>query len=100
MAESVHEALRYLTGEFSTLLAGILASMTDQQPKVSWDLTQAPPAGADILWWEQTLSLAPMPLVWVGAPAAGWEELGARTLRAAGIDVVETADARSTYHEI
>lgn len=100
MPESVNEALRYLTGEFSTLLAGILASMTDQQPKVSCDLTPAPPAGDDILWWEQTLSLAPTPLVWVGAPPAGWEELGARTLRAAGIDVVETADARSTYHEI
>ena len=100
MTESAKELLQYLSGEFSTLLAQILESMTDQQPKVSFGLTAAPAAADDILWWDQRLNIAGTPLISAGAPAATWQELGGRTLRAAGIDTVETADAKNTYLEI
>lgn len=100
MTESAQELLQYLSGEFSALLAQILESMTDQQPKVSFNLTAGPVAGDDILWWEQSLNIAETPLISAGASAATWQELGGRTLRAAGIDTVEAADARNTYIEI
>ena len=35
-----------------------------------------------------------------GCPAETWNELGGRTLRAAGIETVESADAKNTYLEI
>jgi len=100
MTESTPELLRFLSGEFSALLAQILESMTDQHPKVSARLTTAPEPGGHRLWWEQSLNIAATPLLCVGAAAPTWQELGSRTLRAAGIDAVEPGDAKNTYIEI
>src|SRR6266545_2135492 len=100
MAESTQELLNFLSGEFSALLAQILESMTDQAPKVSASPAAEAGPGGDILWWEQALNIAETPLMWAGAPAATWQDLGGRTLRAAGIDTVELADAKNTYIEI
>jgi flagellar motor switch protein FliN/FliY len=99
MTESASDILRGLAGQWSDLLAQILQSMTDQKPQVNWSETSGPEAG-DIFWWEQHLSLDESALIWVGAPAQAWNELGGRTLRSAGIDTVEEADARNTYLEI
>jgi flagellar motor switch protein FliN len=100
MAESTHEMLRFLSGEFSALLAQILGSMTDQHPKVSVSLTAAPDPGGDRLWWKQSLNIAAIPLLCAGAAERTWQELGGRTLRAAGIEAVEPGDAKNTYIEI
>jgi flagellar motor switch protein FliN len=42
----------------------------------------------------------PQPGLWVTALESSWLELGRRTLRAAGIEAAEPADARNTYLEI
>jgi flagellar motor switch protein FliN/FliY len=100
MSESENELMRGLAEEWSGLLTQTLESMTDQKCKAAWTAAPGPSAGDDIFWWEQRLSLADVPLIWVGAPAQTWNELGSRTLRAAGIETVETADARNTWLEI
>ena len=75
--------------------------MADARPeyRVSGPET-APEATGEILWWAQPFSVDPEPLVWVGAPAAAWEDLGGRTLRAAGLTEVESVHARNTWTEI
>jgi flagellar motor switch protein FliN/FliY len=80
--------------------------MTDRRPEVAWEpatctlgeIEQAP--DAEMLWWQQSFQILPEPALWVGAPRATWEELGGRTLRSAGLDTVDTADARNTWLEI
>src|SRR5437763_592585 len=100
MSESDNELLRGLADGWAGLLTQILESMTDQKSKATWTAIPGPEPGEDILWWEQCLSLAEVPAIWVGAPARTWNELGGRTLRAAGIETVEAADAKNTYLEI
>ena len=100
MSESAGEILRSMAARWSDLLVQILESMTDQKPKAVFSEAAAPDAGEGIFWWEQHLSLSDTAVLWIGAPAQAWNELGARTLRAAGIDTVEEGDARNTYLEI
>lgn len=99
MAEPVNEVMRHLAERWTEPLVQILESMTDQKPKVDWKVAAAA-EGEGIFWWEQRLNLDQTPLIWVGAPSETWNDLGERTLRAAGIDVVESADAKNTYLEI
>jgi flagellar motor switch protein FliN/FliY len=98
--EAGKELIERLAEEWAALLAQILESMTDQKPQIASKLVAVCDAGENPFWWEQRLSLSASPLVFVGAPARTWNELGGRTLRAAGIDTVEEADARNTYLEI
>src|SRR6185295_16317039 len=99
MTESTSQILQRLAQKWSELLVQILQSMTDQKPKVNWAEASAPESPAEIFWWKQQLSLGDKALIWAGAPAQTWSELGGRTLRAAGIDTVEEADAKNTYLE-
>ena len=100
MTETTTEILRSLAGQWSDLLVQIVQSMTDQKPKANWSERDAPADAEDVFWWEQNLSLGGEARIWVGASTQAWSELGGRTLRAAGIDSVEEADARNTYLEI
>jgi flagellar motor switch protein FliN/FliY len=38
--------------------------------------------------------------IWIGAPRTAWEQAGTLTLKAAGLDTVETAEAKNTWLEI
>src|SRR3954447_8501317 len=100
MTESASQILQSLAQKWSDLLVQIVQSMTDQKPKVNWAEASAPESAADVFWWKQQLSVGKTALIWVGAPAQAWSELGGRTLRAAGLDTVEEADAKNTYLEI
>ena len=100
MKEELKAILHTLYGRWADLVVQILQSMTDQKPKTSWSDIATSDGGPDIFWWEQHLSPNESCKIWVGAPARTWDELGARTLRAAGVDTVEEADAKSTYLEI
>ena len=99
MSMDPNDLQRYLAESWTSALAQILESMIDQKPRLEWKPSAAPP-DQDTFWWEQSLNLDPAPLLWVAAPRESWNELGGRTLRAAGIDTVEADDARSTYLEI
>jgi flagellar motor switch protein FliN/FliY len=96
-----------LAGEFADALAQVIESMTEQRPEVKWESQgEGPPQageetpGEETLWWAQGFQILPLAAVWVGTPRAVWAELGTRTLRAAGLESVEPADARSTWMEI
>ena len=86
-------------------LTQVLESMADQKPDVGWQPGAAPDPDQEVLWWEQPFqtgqgqAIAGM-TVWVAAPRATWESVGTLTLNAAGLETVETAEAKSTWLEI
>ena len=100
------EIFRKLADDLAGMLAQVLESMTEQRPAAWSDAATAfpqdltPGSAAEPFWWEQPFQIQPQPALWVGAPRSTWEEIGGRTLRAAGLETVETADARSTWLEV
>jgi flagellar motor switch protein FliN/FliY len=94
------EQIRGLLDEWTVGLSEVVASMADQKPEVRWEASGAPPAGPDLLWWEQPLQGAPGAAVWVATPHGTWDYAGTLTLKAAGLETVETNEARNTWLEI
>ncbi len=95
---------RLLLDRWAESLAQVLESMTDQRPEVRWEAISGSPAevgaGQDFLWWEQPFQVDPQAAFWIGAPQTIWEYAGALTLKAAGLDTVETSEAKNTWLEI
>ena len=89
-----------LLDQWADSLAQVLESMTDQKPEVRWQPETAPQPDQEVLWWEQPFQAVPGMTVWIAAPRAAWEYAGTLTLKAAGLETVETAEARSTWLEI
>jgi flagellar motor switch protein FliN/FliY len=100
------EHASWMMEQWTAALAAAIDSMTEQRPGVQFTPETAapgevsPPAGENVLTWEQGFKDIPQPAMWVAAPEKTWLSLGQRTLRAAGIEVAEPADARNTYLEI
>ena len=94
------EQVRGLLDQWTAGLAEVVASMADQKPEVRWEASGAPPAEPDLLWWEQPFQVAPGTAVWVATPRGTWEYAGTLTLKAAGLETVETNEARNTWLEI
>ncbi len=94
------ENARLLLDQWAASLTQVLESMTDQKPEVAWQPGAAPDPEPEMLWWEQPFQHAPGMTVWVAAPRATWESVGTLTLKAAGLETVETAEAKSTWLEI
>jgi flagellar motor switch protein FliN/FliY len=96
----VTEQIRDLLDHWTESLAEVVASMADQKPGVRWEATGTAPAEPNLLWWEQPLQIGPGTAVWVATPASTWEYAGTLTLKAAGLETVETNEARNTWLEI
>jgi flagellar motor switch protein FliN/FliY len=104
------ENAKLLLDQWGDSLAQVLESMTDQRPEVHWqaatgrfsEIGGAAGDGpeAEILWWEQPFQVSPEMIVWVAAPRATWEYTGTLTLKAAGLETVESGEARNTWFEI
>jgi flagellar motor switch protein FliN/FliY len=94
------EQIRGLPDQWTAGLAEVVASMADQKPQVRWEATATPPAGPELLWWEQPFQIVPGAAVWVATPRSTWEYAGTLTLKAAGLETVETNEARNTWLEI
>ena len=94
------EQIRGLLDQWSVGLVDVVASMADQKPEAPWEAATAPSAEADLLWWEQPFQIAPGATVWVATPRTTWEYVGTLTLKAAGLETVETNEARNTWLEI
>jgi len=98
------ENTRFLLDRWTESLAQVLESMTDQRPEVRWEaasgLLSEVGGGQDLLWWDQPFQVAPQAGVWIAAPRATWEYAGTLTLKAAGLETVETAEAKNTWFEI
>jgi len=102
--DPMHDHARWLLEQWTAALAAAIDSMTEERPGVefvpdSGETGDASAAAGD-LCWEQGFQDIPQPAMWVTAPEKTWLALGERTLRAAGIDAAEPADARNTYLEI
>jgi len=98
--DQMAEQFRGLLDHWTAGLAEVVASMADQKPEVSWEASATPPAGTDLLWWEQPFQIVPGAAVWVATPRSTWEHAGTLTLKAAGLETVETNEARNTWLEI
>jgi flagellar motor switch protein FliN/FliY len=98
------ENARFLLDRWTESLAQVLESMTDQRPNVKWESASGPLSqvggGGSFLWWEQPFQIDPQACMWIGAPQITWEYAGALTLRAAGLETVETTEAKNTWFEI
>jgi flagellar motor switch protein FliN/FliY len=80
-------------------LAQAFELVTGQKFRVVSPSPRSGPGDAD-LWWVQPLSFDPEASISVGAAFEVWSQLGKRALHAAGIDVVEDAEARNTWIEM
>ncbi len=96
--------VKQLLDRWTESLAQVIESMTDQRPEVKWQTARGTASelgrGQEYLWWEQPFQAAPQVFAWVAAPRATWEQAGALTLKAAGLETVETTEARNTWVEI
>jgi flagellar motor switch protein FliN/FliY len=96
MTEQIHGLLDH----WAAGLADVVASMADQKPGVAWEVASAPPEEPDLLWWEQPFQIGAGVAVWVATPRSTWDYAGTLTLKAAGLETVETNEARNTWLEI
>jgi flagellar motor switch protein FliN/FliY len=98
------ENARLLLDHWAESLAQVIESMTDQRPDVHWESASGPLSdvgrGEDYLWWEQPFQVDLQAAMWIGAPQSVWEYAGALTLKAAGLETVETVEAKNTWFEI
>jgi len=98
------ENARFLLDRWIESLAQVLESMTDQRPDLRWAAQSGAATdvmkGNNFLWWEQPFQIDPQASMWIGATQAAWEYAGALTLKAAGLDTVETTEAKNTWFEI
>jgi flagellar motor switch protein FliN/FliY len=93
-------AVRGLLDQLVSGLAQVVESMADQKLDVQWQAGGEPSADREMLWWQQPFQIGPGMLLWVAAPRSTWEYLGTLTLKAAGLETVETGEARNTWLEI
>ena len=105
------EPVRQFVNQWVESLGQVLESMTDRHPAVKWQAATgalqvvrgaAAESGpdAELLWWEQPFQLTPGSLAWIAAPRGVWEYAGTQTLKAAGVETVESNEARNTWFEI
>jgi flagellar motor switch protein FliN/FliY len=94
----------FLVDRWTESLSQVVESMTDQRPNVHWEAVSGPlsevDGGRDLLWWEQPFQIDPQAAFWIGAPPGVWEYAGTLTLKAAGLETVETVEAKNTWFEI
>jgi flagellar motor switch protein FliN/FliY len=103
MSSAAHA--KTLLDEWGESLAQVLESMTDQRPEIRWQyaagtLSEVAAESGDYLWWQQSFQLSPDMLAWVAAPKGTWEFAGTLTLKAAGLETVESGEAKNTWFEI
>jgi flagellar motor switch protein FliN len=104
MSAAFPENAQSLLDRWTESLAQVLESMTDQRPTVRWESQTGALSevggGRDYLWWEQPFQIDPQASMWIGATQTTWEFSGALTLKAAGLETVETTEAKNTWMEI
>ncbi|HTS66743.1 MAG TPA: flagellar motor switch protein FliN [Candidatus Acidoferrales bacterium] len=96
----MNEPVNSVLDQWTSSLTEVFQSMADQKPEVKWQLAPAPATEPEQIWWAQPFPVAPDVAVWVAAPRTTWEHAGAITLKAAGLEKFEIAEARNTYLEI
>ena len=99
--ETAEQISQWLAEEWGRSLAGVVESMAGHKPSTSCDGVPHPLQSSEsCLYSEQTFSLGPDCLIRLATPELVWREVGARVLRAAGIEEVGRDDALSTFQEV
>ena len=89
-----------ITAAFANELATVFESMTGEKPSFELGSPEAPsPPAAEAVAWKQEFPGARLTPAWIMADMSGAIGIGARMLRAAGMEEDE-AGAKSTYLEI
>ena len=95
----------WLSEELARQLTLVMEAMMGEAPYVTYVAHELSTADLEagenaLLWWEQSFSLGPGMLMWIGAERKNWEEIGNRILKSAGVDDGDAESIRSTYLEI
>lgn len=77
----------------------VLETMAGESPLVESRLNADLPSGAELEFWETTISAAPGATLTIGATNEAWSQLGSRVLTAAGLDLDDEETIRSTFQE-
>jgi len=81
-------------------LTGVLKSMTEDRPSMTWTVGEEGKLGDNALVIEQRFTSTPEPMIWIGLPESLHQELGRRVLLAAGVDTSDAEENRATCLEI
>ncbi len=98
-SENLSESAQWLLERWLEKLKGIIASMTEDQPDLAWDLQQGEELGEGSLILEQRFTSTPDPMLWLGIPESVHQDLGGRILVAAGLETSEAEENRATCIE-
>src|SRR5258708_1283911 len=95
------ENVKLVLDQWVASLAQVIEVMSEQRPEIAWEGVGSPgDGGGGTVWGGEPFQFPAEAKVWVGAPRAAWEPAGTFTLKAAGLDTVELAEARNTWIEI
>lgn len=101
--DAVKTAREWLLNEWAESTSRSLQSMADERPSVTWqaeELRGDPTSEGVGLRLEIPLSLFPDPHLWISLPPETVQELGSRTLRAAGIEDADSDEVKNTCMEV
>jgi flagellar motor switch protein FliN/FliY len=86
--------------EWGRQIAHAISAMSGEPCEPAGKPSEAPVSAGEALWWRQPFGPGPVGVVTIAAPKDGWLKIGSHLLRAAGLEPVGEADARSTFLEI
>ena len=97
--------LQWLQDTWGGCLAKVIEDMTGERPELRpLPRSDAPEEAATDagkpLVWEQEFDLGPGATLWVAFPEEAWSALGARALRAAGVEEVSPEEIKGTCLEL
>jgi flagellar motor switch protein FliN/FliY len=96
MAASSSRIAAHIQSAFRNAAAGLTGNeftvALAEQPETT--------ALAEPIVWQQTLSVADAPSLWIAAGKDLWESLARIVLEAAGVDLITDEDSRSTWQEV
>jgi flagellar motor switch protein FliN/FliY len=102
-SDAVKTTREWLLNEWAESTSRSLQSMADERPSVTWqaeELRGDPTPEGTGLRLEIPLSLFPVPHLWISLPPETVQELGSRTLRAAGIEDADSDEVKNTCMEV
>ena len=81
-------------------LTGVIESMTEEHPSMTWRMKGDDELGEGALILEQRFATIPEPMLWLGLPAAVHQDLGGRVLAVAGLETSDADENKATCLEV
>ncbi len=99
-AEILGPSLIWLLDQWIDKFSGVLGSMTEESPNLTWSTEEGPELGENALLVEQRFTGFTEPMLWLGIPEEVHQSLGSRVLAAAGVEGSDPEENRATALEI